>query len=83
MLPAGTDFAYDGPVISGATIGTWLPREQQSERQTATSVLRRERLTVPLPYLAELPTVDETDVTTSSRIASSGGLVTWAKSCLK
>ena len=29
------------------------------------------------------PTVDSIDVTSSSRIWSSGGLVTWAKSCLK
>ena len=30
--------------------------------------------------LASGPIVEETDVTTSSRMASSGGLVTWAKS---
>ena len=24
--PPGTDFAYDGPVVSGATLGTWSPR---------------------------------------------------------
>ena len=29
------------------------------------------------------PMVDASDVTSSSRIASSGGLVTWAKSWLK
>ena len=33
--------------------------------------------------LASGPTDDDTAVTTSSRIASSGGLVTCAKSCLK
>ncbi len=29
------------------------------------------------------PTVDSIEVTSSSRIWSSGGFVTWAKSCLK
>ena len=33
--------------------------------------------------LASGPIVDDTDVTTSSRMASSGGLVTWAKSWAK
>ena len=33
--------------------------------------------------LSSGPIVDDTDVTTSSRMASSGGLVTWAKSWAK
>lgn len=75
MLPAGADFAYDGPVISGATIGAWLPREQTTDRQSTTSIFRRERLTVPLSYLAELPTVDETEAALAGHIERESELI--------
>jgi hypothetical protein len=32
MDPPLTDFAYTGPVVSGATLGTWTPIPQNSER---------------------------------------------------
>jgi hypothetical protein len=32
MDPPLTDFAYDGPVVSGATLGTWSPRPLTAER---------------------------------------------------
>jgi hypothetical protein len=40
MGPARTDFAYAGPVVSGATIGTWEWREQSADRVSETSVFR-------------------------------------------
>ncbi len=51
-------------------------RERQGQLAAATPGPASSRL-------ASGPTDDDTAVTTSSRMASSGGLVTWANSCLK
>jgi hypothetical protein len=32
LLPPGADFGYDGPVLSGATLGTWSPRPHDDDR---------------------------------------------------
>lgn len=47
--PPGLDFAYAGPVISGATLGTWLPIPQNETRQAETQILQGGRFTVELP----------------------------------
>lgn len=54
MGPPRTKLRYAGPVISGATIGTWERVESD-----ANATWRRDHFTVPLPYRSELPTVDE------------------------
>src|SRR4029078_4787409 len=37
MLPPLTDFTYDGPVLSGATLGAWSPRPLSTERSRQAS----------------------------------------------
>lgn len=61
VTPPGTDYFYDGPVISGATIGVWTPRPQDSTRQTQASVFTQQRVTTGLPYLPDLPTIENTE----------------------
>jgi hypothetical protein len=60
LPPPGTRFRYTGPVVSGATLGTWshVPADAMSLEQRATWRLRR--WTVDLPYRSGLPTVAET-----------------------
>lgn len=55
LPPAGTAFEYAGPVISGATIGTWRDRPLSQSEQAAASVWKTETCDVPLPYRDDLP----------------------------
>ena len=53
------DFAYTGPVVSGATLGTWAPTPQSEERLAAATRIEGSRFHVELPVrerpdLAEL-----------------------------
>jgi hypothetical protein len=61
LPPPGTRFTYTGPVVSGATLGTWkhLPLERTDlQRQNG---WRTRTITVELPYRVELPTPEETN----------------------
>jgi hypothetical protein len=60
MPPPATRFAYRGPVVSGATIGTWehVPLDEESLREQARWRLRR--WTVDLSYRSDLPTLEQT-----------------------
>jgi hypothetical protein len=58
MGEAGTDFVYQGPVISGATLGTWVHMEATGARMVALSQFSGGAFTVDLPYI-DLPTVEE------------------------
>jgi hypothetical protein len=60
LPPAGTRFAYAGPVVSGTTIGTWRhePLDAGTLRRQETWQLRHK--TVELPYRHDLPSLDET-----------------------
>jgi hypothetical protein len=49
MDPPLTDFVYTGPVVSGATLGTWAPQPQSSERLAATTHIAGGRHQVELP----------------------------------
>jgi hypothetical protein len=49
MSPPATDFAYAGPVISGATLGTWAATPFPPERRAQTKVFHGGNLTVELP----------------------------------
>jgi hypothetical protein len=49
MGPAGTDFVYQGPVISGATLGTWAHQSFTPERQAQTARFAGGIYTVDLP----------------------------------
>jgi hypothetical protein len=51
---------YAGPVVSGATLGTWSGRSLTSDELKRKSRFRCRRFTVNLPYRADLPTRDQT-----------------------
>lgn len=53
---AGLDFTYSGPVVSGATIGTW----QYEPRQPQPTIWQMLEFEVPLTYRPDLPTLAET-----------------------
>ena len=58
-LPApGTRHQYAGPVVSGATLGTWIHQPLSDERKRATADWRVERITVDLPYRPGLPSLE-------------------------
>ena len=50
MGPPGCDFAYRGPVISGATLGAWGYAPKASESLAASAVYRGGVYTVDLPF---------------------------------
>jgi hypothetical protein len=59
LPPAGTRFVYTGPVVSGATLGTWAhkPLDAATRQRHASWQLRRWAL--DLPYRSEIPTLEE------------------------
>ena len=50
MGPPGTDFKYQGPVVSGATLGTWAHVPLEDDRLAAVSRFSGGPHTVALPY---------------------------------
>jgi hypothetical protein len=60
LPPPGTYFEYAGPVVSGATLGTWKHRPLSDEAKARQATWAGQRITVPLPYRVDLPTLDET-----------------------
>lgn len=60
--PAGSDFQYDGPVISGATLGVWSYHLHNETRQQAAEQFAVRRLVAPLPYIADRPTLERLEV---------------------
>lgn len=61
-LPAaGTRFQYDGPVISGATLGAWSHVPLDADSLTLNGAWRIRRFNVDLPYRPGLPTVSQTN----------------------
>ncbi len=53
-----TDFAYAGPVVSGATIGTWGWRPHDENRTSATTIFAGDTFEIALD-LIELPTAED------------------------
>lgn len=60
MPPAAQDFAYRGPVFSGATLGDWRFQDVTPEHQTRATAFRYRRLEVKLDYLPHLPVTTTT-----------------------
>jgi hypothetical protein len=60
LPPPGTCFRYAGPVVSGATLGTWAHEPLDQAEHAANARWHCRRWTVPLPYRAELPTRENT-----------------------
>ena len=51
MQPPATDFAYLGPVVSGATLGDWAPAALSEERRQAVSTFDGATYTLALPMI--------------------------------
>ena len=60
MPPSRTRFEYAGPVVSGATIGTWEHRPLDGGELAAKARWTLRRWTIDLAYRPGLPTADET-----------------------
>jgi len=57
--PPNSDFHYTGPVISGATLGVWAYQAFTEDRRTATEMFTTRRVEIPLPYIADRPTLEQ------------------------
>ena len=60
LPPPGTAFQYVGPVVSGATLGTWAHWQVPDADRARHALWQGRRLTVGLPYRVDLPTLDDT-----------------------
>lgn len=60
LPPAGTEYRYAGPVISGTAIGTWRHERLSDDARLRQTAWHWEDLVVELPYRHDLPTVEET-----------------------
>lgn len=60
--PARTRFAYAGPVVSGATLGTWRHEPLEPAREAQLAAWQIDRRTLPLAYRPELPTIESATV---------------------
>jgi hypothetical protein len=56
---AGTAYAYQGPVISGTSIGTWAYVPLTASRTQEIQAWQIDRQTVELPYRDDLPSLGE------------------------
>jgi hypothetical protein len=59
--PAGTRFEYTGPVVSGATLGTWDYRPLPADALCEKFHWQSTHFNVELPYRADLPSRPETE----------------------
>ncbi|MEQ8785667.1 MAG: hypothetical protein RIC55_05190 [Pirellulaceae bacterium] len=60
MPPPRTELHYDGPVISGATIGNWVRTPLDDDALRAARHWQREHFTVALPYRDGMPSIEQT-----------------------
>jgi len=60
LPPPATRFAYSGPVVSGATIGTWTHVPLDDATLARHSAWECRRVHVEIPYRDDLPTAEET-----------------------
>src|SRR5262249_30615898 len=60
LPPPLTRFEYQGPVVSGATLGTWAHVPLADSSREAKGRWRLRRWVVDLPYRPELPTAQQT-----------------------
>lgn len=60
LPPAGTEYRYSGPVISGTAIGTWRHEALPDDVRSSHTVWRWEQLVVELPYRHDLPSLEKT-----------------------
>ena len=55
-----TEFRYTGPVVSGATLGTWRHESTEGAASESAGVWNRRSFVVPLSYRDDLPTIEFT-----------------------
>lgn len=62
LPPPGTRFEYTGPIVSGATLGTWshVPIDSEACNWHARWLLRR--CTLELDYRSDLPTLEQAKI---------------------
>jgi hypothetical protein len=60
LPPPATKFQYTGPVVSGATLGTWSHVSLDDETKANCSRWKLRQFVVELPYREGLPTLGET-----------------------
>jgi hypothetical protein len=58
LPPPGTKFVYAGPVVSGATLGTWEHRPLDAQTMQRQGIWAMLRTQVELPYRPDRPTRD-------------------------
>ncbi len=61
LAPPGTRFEYTGPVVSGATLGTWNYRPLTSEELVAKRRWRFRQWTIELARRSDLPDREQTE----------------------
>lgn len=59
LSPAGTKFVYNGPVVSGATLGDWEHRKLADDELASTSEWKLQRWHEPLKYRPGQPTAEQ------------------------
>ena len=55
LSPPGQNFAYVGPVVSGATLGVWTHQAETVDRIASHGEWQARRILVPLAYRKDLP----------------------------
>ncbi len=60
LPPPGTYFAFAGPVVSGAVLGSWKHKPVSEADRNRLAASAACRFVVPLPYRLNLPKADET-----------------------
>ncbi len=63
MPPPAYDYHYNGPVLSGATLGVWEYHPFSPQRDETTAQYRTRRWCIPLKYLDDVPTVQDAEAT--------------------
>lgn len=61
LAPPLTRFEYQGPVVSGATLGDWRHKPVAAERETEIRAWQRKREVLSIPYRPDLPTREGTE----------------------
>ncbi len=61
LAPPLTQFEYQGPVVSGATLGDWRHKPLSRERQVEIRTWQRTSDQLAIPYRSDLPTREGTD----------------------
>lgn len=61
LPPAGTEYVYAGPTLSGTWIGTWQHQPCVDAKIQQQSTWQWKTIIVDLPYRHDLPTIEETN----------------------